>query len=227
MNFYLLIACDLRLESPLLNIRIKKNYNLNKNNELYIYSYGLSLKFSTFPIKNISNCILKFLFFLEGRQRFLCDFFLKSFFSFNYLSQKFNFFYKTIFFFGNSIINRVDAKSFLISYFFFLKKKFNIISFNLINNYLGYYSYNNICYNNEIFKLDSVNLLYLLNSETNEIKSNFIIYQGFLKNDLYYKSDLILSSSAPYEYDALYINLEGRYRFLKQAVKSFMHIYND
>ena len=53
VNFFLFIACDLRLESPILNIRIKKNYNLNKHNELFLYSYGLSLNNSTYPIKNL------------------------------------------------------------------------------------------------------------------------------------------------------------------------------
>ena len=53
INFFLFVSCDLRLESPLLNIRIKKNFNLNKNNELFLYSYGLSLNNSTYPIKNL------------------------------------------------------------------------------------------------------------------------------------------------------------------------------
>ena len=33
-NFYLFIACDLRLEAPILNVRIRKNFNINKNNEI-------------------------------------------------------------------------------------------------------------------------------------------------------------------------------------------------
>jgi NADH-quinone oxidoreductase subunit G len=119
-NFYLFIACDLRLEAPLLNTRLKKNYNLNKNNDLFFYSYGLSLKFLTFPIKNLGNNIKKFLLFLEGKQRFICDLFLKAFFTFKYFKNKyFNFYNKTLFFFGNSIINRIDSNSFLVSYFFF------------------------------------------------------------------------------------------------------------
>jgi len=53
INFFLFVSCDLRLESPLLNIRVKKNFNLNKNNELFLYSYGLALNYSTYPIKNL------------------------------------------------------------------------------------------------------------------------------------------------------------------------------
>src|SRR5580693_8028365 len=43
INFFLFVDCDMRLESPLLNIRLKKNYNINKNNELFFFSYGISV----------------------------------------------------------------------------------------------------------------------------------------------------------------------------------------
>jgi hypothetical protein len=232
INFFLLVACDLRLEAPLINIRIKKNFNVNKNNELFLYSYGLALKFLTYPIKNLGNNILKFLLLLEGKQRFLCDLFIKSFVSLKYLSSYFNFFNKTIFIFGNSIINRIDSKSFLLSYFFFLKKKFQLINFNLIHNNLGFYTYNNIFFNNiknYIYKIKNYGLSYILGSENIEynFKSDIIIYQGFIKTDFYYNSNLILATTAPYEFDSIYINLEGRYRYLKQVVKSFMGSYND
>jgi len=226
------VACDLRLEAPLINIRIKKNFNINKNKELFLYSYGLALKFLTYPIKNLGNSIFKFFLLLEGKQRFLCDLFVKSFVTLKYLSNYFNFLNKTIFIFGNSVINRIDAKSFLLSYFFFLKKKFQLINFNLIHNNLGFYTYNNIFFNNiknYIHKIRNYGLSYILGSENieNNIKSDIVIYQGFIKTDFYYNSNLILSTTAPYEFDSIYINLEGRYRYLKQVVKSFIGSYND
>jgi transposase-like protein len=116
----------MRLESPLLNIRLKKNYNINKNNELFFFSYGISLNYSTYPIKNLSNSISKFLFFLEGKQRFFCDFFFKEFKTFSYINLKNIYFYKKpIFFLGNSILQRNESKSFLLSFIFLLKNKFN------------------------------------------------------------------------------------------------------
>ena len=232
INLFLLVACDIRLEAPLINIRIKKNFNINKNKELFLYSYGLALKFLTYPIKNLGNSIFKFFLLLEGKQRFLCDLFVKSFVTLKYLSNYFNFLNKTIFIFGNSVINRIDAKSFLLSYFFFLKKKFQLINFNLIHNNLGFYTYNNIFFNNiknYIHKIRNYGLSYILGSENieNNIKSDIVIYQGFIKTDFYYNSNLILSTTAPYEFDSIYINLEGRYRYLKQVVKSFIGSYND
>jgi hypothetical protein len=230
-NFYLLIACDLRLEAPLLNVRIKKNYNANKNNEFYVYSFGLALKFLTFAVKNVGNSILKFFFFLEGKQRFLCDLFFKSFYSLKYFNNYYNFYSKTIFIFGNNIINRTDSKSFLISYFYFLKGKFQLINFNLINNNLGFYSFNNIIFNNvkyNINKIKDFGLQYIIGSENlDTYTSEIIVYQGFIKTDIYYNSNLIFATTAPYEYDSIYINLEGRYRYIKQVIKSFVGAYND
>jgi molybdopterin-dependent oxidoreductase-like protein len=40
-------------------------------------------------------------------------------------------------------------------------------------------------------------------------------------------SNVILPSSAPYEMESFYINLEGRYRFMKKHIKNFLAIYAD
>ena len=214
--------------SPLLNIRVKKNYNLNKNNELFLYSYGLALNYSTYSIKNVGNSILKFIGFLEGKQRFSCDFFFKNFYTFKHLNTDYNYYNNPVFFLGSSIINRKDSKSFLSSFIYFLKNKFNFITFNLLNSFLGFYSYSNLI--GDIFVNDK-NIGFLYNfSDTYIDKSKneyFFVYQGFIKNSIYFDSDLILPSNAIYEFDSIFINMEGRYRFAKTAIKSFVGIYSD
>jgi hypothetical protein len=126
IKFFLFIACDLRLESPLLNTRLKKNYSINKNNGLFFFSYGISLNYSTYPIKNLGNSILKFLLFMEGKQRFFCDFFFKGFKTFAFTSFFGAFFYqKPLIFLGNSALYRGDLKNFMFSFIFFFKNKFN------------------------------------------------------------------------------------------------------
>jgi hypothetical protein len=229
INFFLFVSCDLRLESPLLNVRVKKNYNLNKNNELFLYSYGLSLNYSTYPIRNLGNSVLKFFKFLEGKQRFSCDFFFKNFYTFKHLSKSFKFYNNPVFFFGNSIINRKDSKSFLCSFIYFLKDKFSFSSFNLINSFLGFYSYSNLLGNISI-NYKNIGFLYNLSDRNLDNLSNnehFTVFQGFIKNRRYFDSDLIFPSNAIYEFDSVFINLEGRYRFAKQSIKSFVGIYND
>lgn len=78
-KFFIFIACNLRLEMPLLNLRIKKNYNVNKNKDLYFFIYGLSLNYFTFPIKNMGNNLFKWFKFLEENKDFFQKFFLKNF----------------------------------------------------------------------------------------------------------------------------------------------------
>ena len=230
IKFYLFISCDLRLESPVLNIRIKKNYNLNKTNELYIYSYGLSLNYSTYPIKNLGNSISNFLNFLEGKQRFACDLFFKNFYSFFYLNKNYNFNYNAALFFGNSIIFRNDAKSFVYSFFNFLKNKFVSFSYNIINTYLGFYSFSNLIVNFNNKKKTKIGLYYLLSNEPNINyikKDNYMIYQSFVKNNLYFDANLVFSSTGLYDFDSLYLNLEGKFRMIKQIITPYNGTYND
>jgi hypothetical protein len=233
--FYLFLGCDLRLENPLLNIRIKKNYNINKNSELFLFSYGLSLNNMNYPIKNLGNSIFKFLNFLKGKIRIFSIFFFKSFFSFSYINLNIKLYNLPIFLGGHTILSREDSISFLYSFITFFKKKFNWNAFNLIVNNLGTLSFNNIIYNNKnIIKKKINGLIYSISNDLFFFSSfldkfTFIIYQGFIKgnSDLYLKANIILPSTAPYEMDNLFINLEGRYRFMKKHIKNFVAIYTD
>jgi NADH dehydrogenase/NADH:ubiquinone oxidoreductase subunit G len=61
-NLYtiILFGSNLRMELPLLNSRLRKNYLYNNLN---IYSFGLSLNYLTFPVKNLGialNLLLNF-----------------------------------------------------------------------------------------------------------------------------------------------------------------------
>lgn len=233
--FYLFIGCDLRLESPLLNVRIKKNYNINKNNELFIYSFGISLNNMSYPVKNLGNSILKFLIFLKGKTRLFSNFSFKFFLSYSFISLNIKFYNKPLFLLGHSILNRFDSISFFYSFIFFFKNKFNLNILNLIINNLGLISFNTVIYNNielrkkYIFK----GLLYSISNDLLPFffldKFVFLIYQGFIKsnNNIFQKADIILPSTAPYEMDNLFVNLEGRYRFMKKHIKNFIAIYAD
>jgi hypothetical protein len=123
----------------------------------------------------------------------------------------------------------------LCSFFYFFKNKFNWSAFNLIINNLGLLSYNVIIYNNINIRKKKIFNGFLYNISNDILpfyfldKFAFIIYQGFIKSNtnLFLKADVILPSSAPYEMDNLYINLEGRYRFMKKYIKNFLAIYTD
>ena len=232
--FYLFLGCDLRLENPLLNIRIKKNYNINKNSELFLFSYGLSLNNMNYPIKNLGNTIVKFLNFLKGKIRIFSTFFFKFFFSFSYIKFNIKLYNLPIFLGGHTLLSREDSTSFLCSFINFFKKKFNWNVFNLIVNNLGTLSFNTIIYNHKNIKKKINGLIYSISNDLFSSsfflnKFTFIIYQGFIKgnSDLFQKANIILPSTAPYEMDNLFINLEGRYRFMKKHIKNFVAIYSD
>jgi len=168
---------------------------------------------------------------MEGKIRFACDLFIKNFYTFNFFNKIFFFNMQVLFFIGNSILLRNDSKSFFNSIFMYLNNKFSFFIFCLINSYLGFYSYSNLFLNNKnTIKNKSKTLFYLLSNEVTVLKhkiKKYFIFQSFLKNLLYFEADLIFSTTALYEFDSLYINLEGKYRNIKQAIKSFDGVYND
>jgi len=185
----------------------------------------LALNYLTYPIKNLGNNIFKFILFLEGKQRFSCDFFFKNFYYFSSLSKSFNFYIKMMCLLGNCIIYRSDSKSFLLSFIYFIKKQFIVLSLNLINSFLGFYSYSNLIIDKiKVLKINDINFFYALSIDSDyDYNHTFIVFQNFIKNKLYFKANLILPALAPFEYDSLFINLEGKYRAMKQVIKSFLY----
>jgi hypothetical protein len=189
----------------------------------------------SYPIKNLGNSIFKFLILLKGKNRIFSNFFFKSFLSFSYINLNIKLYKKPIFFFGHSLLSREDSISFIYSFIYFFKKKFNLDVFNLIINNLGVLSYNLIINNNINLKKKSLFNGFIYNISNDILpffflgKSTFIVYQGYIKgnSNLFFKSDIILPSAAPYEMDNLFINLEGRYRYMKKHIKNFLVIYSD
>lgn len=62
----LLIGSNLRLEAPLLNVRLRKRYNLNPNT-FKCYSIGFGLDYLTFPVFNVGNGLHNIYKFCEGK----------------------------------------------------------------------------------------------------------------------------------------------------------------
>ena len=61
-----LISTNLRLELPILNVRLRKNF-VHKKSKLIIFSFGLGVNYLTFFIKNISNSFFFLFKFFEGK----------------------------------------------------------------------------------------------------------------------------------------------------------------
>jgi hypothetical protein len=69
----LLIGTNLRLELPLINARVRKNF-LNINKTFIIYSFGLAVDYLTIPVKNFGSSLKSFKSFVEGKLNVAKDF---------------------------------------------------------------------------------------------------------------------------------------------------------
>jgi len=228
-SFILFISTNLRLEAPLLNARIRKNY-INNNN-LLLFSIGLSLKYLTYPVKNLGNNVKSFFNFYKGKSRFFCNLFFKNLYSFTFLNKSFFFNFKPLLLLGFSIIQRADWKLFFFS--FFTIPFFRFFGINFVSRTLGFLSFNEIVLNGNKFIGNKNVCYYFLNEDSTllEYKSklNFYIFQGFInpKSELFSKASFLIPSKGPFESDCLFLNLEGRFRFMKRSLKTYLDNYEN
>ena len=77
--FYFIFALNLRLELPLLLIRIRKFFFLQDQNLLF-FSFGLNVKFlgDLVNVKNLGNSVLSIKNFFEGKFKSISNFFLQN-----------------------------------------------------------------------------------------------------------------------------------------------------
>jgi hypothetical protein len=164
----------------------------------------------------------------RGKQRFFSEIFFKEFFSFSFLNNKFIINYKPLFFFGNSIVERRDSKNLLSSFFIFLKNKFDFRSYNLISSFPSFFSTSHLIYNNKR-KIRTKSFIYDLGEfiirNTKNYDYVFIVYQGYFNN--LFDVDIVFPIAGPYELDMLYLNIEGRFRLMKQIIQTNTILYSN
>lgn len=99
INNFFFLGTNLRMELPLLNLRLRKNFLENKN--MISYSFGLSLNYLTFPVQSLGNSIRSFKDFIEGKFYlnfiiFFYEYYNIHFFSLNN-TIKIHFFFRNVF----------------------------------------------------------------------------------------------------------------------------------
>lgn len=238
LNNLIFIGTNVRMELPLLNIKIRKNF-LDNNNLLNIYSFGLALDYLTYPVKNLGNSIKSILTFMEGKFYlnfiiFFFDFLNINFFSLNNIK-------KIFFFLGMSILNRIDSDNILYGFLYFFKQLNlnNYTQLNILSRFLGRIScfeygllpgirssmqkYNNTLHINHYCGVDlDINITH--NFHYKDIN----IYQGpFFINNFTKYFWLIIPVNLYTETYVNYLNLEGRYRTSVKAVSVKAKIYSD
>jgi Molybdopterin oxidoreductase len=110
VDFVILACTNLRLEAPLLASRLRKNCIAN-NFSLKIYSFGLAVSNYFLTVKNIGNSLKSLIFFLEGKSRFMINFFFSDFYNFSFLNFSFLNFEKPVVFLGSGNACRFDFVS--------------------------------------------------------------------------------------------------------------------
>jgi hypothetical protein len=189
-----LLGTNLRVEMPLLNSRLRKNY-LSTNKHLPVYSLGLSIDYLTYPVINMGNSILSLKNLLEGKNNFLRELCLGDFFSLSLLNFRFIPYNAPKIFIGSAFLNRVDGNSVFnavtSAFGRLLNGSLSSSYLNVISHYLGKISAS------EIGFLPSINTNYAFNNKLSFSylcgvdnfsvlePSAFLVYQGIFKANNY------------------------------------------
>lgn len=210
------IGTNLRLESPLLNSKVRKSFL--KNFSFKAFSIGLGINYLTYPVRNLGNSIFSFLLCLEGRLLSERSFLFKDYFN----VYKLNYFFCNLHvFIGMSFLNRFDSNSLFRGLFLFFRNlSLSIDNLHIVSTFMGRISAmevglvetknsfscllsNDVSLNSFVYfcgvDFDSLDLNVLSSS-------NFIVSQSsFFSNKILQFSDIILPSSVYLEKEASYI----------------------
>jgi len=177
---------NLRMEAPLLNSRLRKNYIYITENGLQAYSLGLGLDYYNIPIKNIGNYFSDFCILIEAKRSIFNNIFLGIFYTIFLKKLYRKIFFKPLFLIGENVYSGRNSKGIFRSFF---SKNFSVIfcnnyTFNVIPTFLGKITCNELGFNSAKNKLNNTNKLnfnYLCGVDSAHEQGNSL-FQGFFKN---------------------------------------------
>jgi len=107
----------------------------------------------------------------------------------------------------------------------------HFLRFNFVSSTLGFLSFSELCLQGLKF-LDlkkQKEFVYIVHDYFVFVNNTVSIFQGYLNplGSIFLYSTFLLPIKAPYEYDCLFLNLEGRYRVMQGCLKSMLEIYED
>ena len=196
-NLVILVGTNLRLESPLMNLRLRKLFLKKK---IFITSFGSTVNL-TYNVKHLGLNIKNFINFVEGKSYF-CNFFLRS--------------NNPVVFVGNNNSNNFFN---VLNLLMFLKNNYKSdLSYGVINkdigvitsNELNAINNNNLNYNlNNNLYTKNVNFEYLLNNYSLNNLNSFSVFQGHHWDNNLVNTNIILPSTLSFEKNSNYLSLEG------------------
>jgi len=215
-SFFLFIGLNLRLEAPLLNARLRKNY-VNNLVETSYYSLGFALDYLTFPVQNLGNSASSLLRLLEGKFAFYSKFTQFSLRNFShFFSIQLKAFLKPLILIGSTIFHRKDSNSIAFSLFSLTNNVFfHDFAIYFISDFLGKLSFFDINCQGRLSKYKTIysSFTLLLGVHSSLYRPNyeksFTVFQGSYKNYIAYTPNLLLPVKSQGEQVSFFFNLNG------------------
>ena len=206
----LLVFCDVRKESPLLNLKLRNG--VTKNN-LKVFSIGPSIDL-TYPSKNLGLGLNTLITILEGKHSFCREILKHDNFTIIVGSNTYNIK-------NNSVI------------FNSLKKRFRE-SVNVLHSESGFLNFLEVFRNKRKISIKSkLNFLYNTDNNLKINKDSFNVYIGHHFTENAQESNLLLPSSTFFEKKSYYLNIEGKFQKTmkvlekKQLTKKDSYIFSN
>lgn len=117
-----LFFSNLRLEYPLLNSRLRKNFLYNTREFLFVFCFGFFNDYLTFPVITIGNSLKSINDFFYARIKIFSKLFLNNFVCLSFFTLKDFFYFKPLVLLGAALLNKKDSFSYLLNLNLFFNK---------------------------------------------------------------------------------------------------------
>lgn len=224
--FFVFICLNTRLESPILNSRLRKLSLLNDN--LKFYGFGINSSYLNLPVNLYGNSLFQLLNLLKSKSIFNKDVLFGSYsyavFNNHIKRDKIIFFFGVSFFYGcNNLFDSFKG---------WINKNFDL-NYAVVFPFSGYLSFfeensgfNKFLFNKfNFFFLSEVDDLNFLNSFNG--LNYFSVYKGLFYDNGASVSNLIIPSFSFFERTTYYLNIEGKLRRSLRMLTSDKDLISD
>jgi len=211
---FIFFCLNTRVESPILNSRLRKLSLLNEN--IKFYGFGLSGSYLNLPLVLYGNSLAKLCDILNYKSE-LCKDLLFSTYNYSIFNLEGPKKDGYMFLFGLSFFHVYNASYVFDCFKNWIDKNF-VLNFAVVFPFVGYLSHFEVngSYNN--FLTNKRNFIYLNNVDDKNFlrtfigSKNYIVYHGSFFCDGAENADLVVPLHSVFENDYKYINIEGRLR---------------
>lgn len=241
-SFIILFNTNLRLENPLLNSRLRKNYLKSRSlphRQFTVLSFGQAINYAGYPVINVSNNLKAFLLFIQGKYYFFNNIFFNpsNFRSLSFFNIFLPYHLKPALLVGaTALASRIDFSQTLQAALIFVKilEKHSFLTkkiFNSVSSHLGEISLKELGLTNRRQLNISQSLRYFIGTDKIESLSSkdLVVYQGSHMPSHKALCDriLFLPTTAYTERVSTYMNMEGRIRLTKVAIAAPKLVLSD